>query len=296
MEFVFVDDCSTDGSIAMLESLLASSYPGRVEQTKIIRHDRNRGVAASRNTGLDNATGTYIGWADPDDWVDTDMFLQLYDPAVKNDLDIVWCDYYVCSGGQKFLQSMRSAENNVEVIKKLLTGTRHGSLWTCIAKREFYLKHKIRFLEGVNVMEDKYALVQLMTFAKNIKYIPAPLYYYEKDNANSITASWKDLDVPQAAIENLSAIIRFLNDTDFGEKLSVDMKYAELVLKKGLLNSLNLASFRIWKSLFPEANDYVWSCPNMTQRQKILGWCINNEWWTIAKIWINVKNKLMKQR
>ena len=48
LEYVFVDDCSPDKSIQILERVLAE-YPKREKQTKIIHHDKNRGVAAARN-------------------------------------------------------------------------------------------------------------------------------------------------------------------------------------------------------------------------------------------------------
>jgi glycosyltransferase involved in cell wall biosynthesis len=293
IEFVFVDDSSTDNSMEILKSILVHSYPERFKQTKIIRHDRNRGVAAVRNTGLDNATGAYVGWTDPDDWVDVEMFLQLYNTAIENDSDIVWCDFFLCTKNDKYLHSMRNAEDGMVNIKALLLDRRHGNLWTSIAKRELYFEHGIRFLEGFDVMEDKYVLVQLMFFAKNIKYIPRPLYYYEKNNSMSYTSSWDDLGVPQTAMGNLNAMIRFLDNTDLKKELYMEMKYAKLIVKKGLLNSLNIQSFRIWKELFEEENKYVLSCPNMTLKQRILGWCIHQGWWMIAKIWIKVKNSLI---
>jgi glycosyltransferase involved in cell wall biosynthesis len=295
MEFIFVDDCSSDNSIAIVKSLLHNSYPERVKQTQIVRHDKNRGVAAARNTGLDNATGDYIGWVDPDDWVEPEMFEQLYALVEKYDSDIVWCDMYIVYGRQKYLQSMRSVENNLAVIKDLLLGKRHSSLCVRIIRKELYFHNGIRFLEGSDTMEDKNVLVRLMVFARNIKYIPCPLYYYEKSNPTSHTASWNDLDVPRAAIENLNAIIQFLNNTNLREKLFMDMKYAKLILKKGLLNSSNLQAFKIWKDLFAEENKHVLSCPNMTLRQRILGWSIEHDWWIISKMWICVKRNLAHQ-
>lgn len=50
IEFIFVDDCSPDQSIKILQSVL-QEYPHRTPHTKIIRHERNRGLAAARNTG-----------------------------------------------------------------------------------------------------------------------------------------------------------------------------------------------------------------------------------------------------
>ena len=48
LEFVFVDDCSTDNSIKIIEQV-SSEYPSRSGQIQIVRHQKNRGLAASRN-------------------------------------------------------------------------------------------------------------------------------------------------------------------------------------------------------------------------------------------------------
>ena len=54
IEYVFVNDCTPDQSIKVLKHVLGR-YPQRSSKTKVINHDRNRGVAASRNTALDKA-------------------------------------------------------------------------------------------------------------------------------------------------------------------------------------------------------------------------------------------------
>lgn len=59
IEYIFVDDCTPDKSIGILQSLL-KEYPGRAQQVRIIHHDRNRGVGAARQTALMAATGDYL--------------------------------------------------------------------------------------------------------------------------------------------------------------------------------------------------------------------------------------------
>ena len=59
IEFIFVNDCTKDNSIEILEKVL-EEYPHRKEQVKIIHHEKNRGLVAARNTGLEHATGDYI--------------------------------------------------------------------------------------------------------------------------------------------------------------------------------------------------------------------------------------------
>ena len=59
VEFVFVNDCTPDKSIEILEHVLAK-YPHRKEQTKIINLPENGGVGRARRIAIENCTGEYI--------------------------------------------------------------------------------------------------------------------------------------------------------------------------------------------------------------------------------------------
>jgi len=65
IECIFVDDCSPDDSIKIIESLLLG-YVGSIHFS-IIHHDRNRGLSAARNTGTRKAQGDYVYYLDSDD-------------------------------------------------------------------------------------------------------------------------------------------------------------------------------------------------------------------------------------
>ena len=82
-EAIFVDDGSPDGSGALLDSL-ASSEP----RFRVI-HQANGGVARARNAALDAATGDYLFFLDPDDWIEPDAAQTVYNAAQAADADIV---------------------------------------------------------------------------------------------------------------------------------------------------------------------------------------------------------------
>ncbi len=82
IEIILVDDGSPDNS-----GKLADEYAANDKRIKVI-HKKNGGVAAARNSGLDIATGEYIGFCDPDDYVDSDFFENLYQIAKNTDADI----------------------------------------------------------------------------------------------------------------------------------------------------------------------------------------------------------------
>jgi GalNAc5-diNAcBac-PP-undecaprenol beta-1,3-glucosyltransferase len=60
LELIIVDDGSTDGTAEMLRGYTD-------DRIRVVVHRSNRGVAAAKNTGLDNARGDWIGILDSDD-------------------------------------------------------------------------------------------------------------------------------------------------------------------------------------------------------------------------------------
>ena len=67
VEYVFVDDGSTDSGIDLLLQEI-QKFPERFNDICIIRHERNRGISAARQTAFDRASGEYILAMDSDDY------------------------------------------------------------------------------------------------------------------------------------------------------------------------------------------------------------------------------------
>lgn len=59
-EVLIVNDCSTDKSIEIASKFVS-------EKVKIIHHEKNSGLAATRNTGIKKATSNYVTFLDADD-------------------------------------------------------------------------------------------------------------------------------------------------------------------------------------------------------------------------------------
>ena len=88
IEYIFVDDCTPDNSISILCKVL-SDYPNRKKQVKILHHEKNKGLAQARQTGLKIASGEYIAHCDSDDWVDKDLYEIAHNKAKSESLDVV---------------------------------------------------------------------------------------------------------------------------------------------------------------------------------------------------------------
>ena len=86
VEFIFVDNGSTDDSFKILED-----YYVKDPRITLIQHTSNQGLAISRNTALRYASGKYFAYVDSDDVCDKTMFEKLYRKAESLSADIVTC-------------------------------------------------------------------------------------------------------------------------------------------------------------------------------------------------------------
>lgn len=84
LEFIFVDDCGGDQSISIVKEYAKSDH-----RIKVLHNESNMGAGKSRNRGIDESTGEFIAFVDPDDWVDPDFYEVLYLRAKSGNYDIV---------------------------------------------------------------------------------------------------------------------------------------------------------------------------------------------------------------
>ena len=184
IEYIFVDDCTPDKSIGILQSLL-KEYPERAQQVRIIHHDRNRGVGAARQTALMAATGDYLLFADSDDMLPEDAVKKLARKADSSHADLIdggyreWCD-------EKAGRLQKPFDVSDKKLLKLLVCQNiiTNRLWGRIYKRSLIMEHRIFFEEGINYAEDLFWNAQFMFYGKKVN-IDDAVYYYRTDNENS---------------------------------------------------------------------------------------------------------------
>lgn len=87
IEVIVVDDGSNDCTLSILNEY-EQCYPEKIR----VFHKENGGQASARNMGLQYAKGEYLGFVDSDDWIDLEMYQEMYDKAKQEDADIVICD------------------------------------------------------------------------------------------------------------------------------------------------------------------------------------------------------------
>lgn len=247
IEFIFVDDCSPDQSIKILQSVL-QDYPHRIPHTKIIHHERNRGSAAARNTGRSSAQGEYIIDCDSDDWVEPNMYEQLYLTAQKDNADIVICDWNEVYPTTTKYVPINPPTNNIDCVIALLSGKMHGSVCNKLIKNELYKKYDISCTEDMNHLEDLSVTYRLFYFAKFIAYINKPLYNYYKGNINSHTTLCLNDKSQEGMIKLTTQVEKFFNKERIKTpQLNQAIIFFKLAVKAAILLNgkpiINLSNF-----------------------------------------------------
>lgn len=188
LEFVFVNDCTPDRSMEILEQVM-KDYPNRESAVKIINHERNRGVAAARNTLLDNADGDFVSWVDSDDWLEPNSIELLADKQLKTNSDIVSGNIFVHYVSEVKELVEKEYKDKREMLYNQLkdTWTNDTFIWGRLFRRSLFEDNHIRCVEGRNFAEDRYIVVRLSYYANSFTTINAVIYNYDYCNNSSIT-------------------------------------------------------------------------------------------------------------
>ncbi len=272
IEYIFVNDCTPDNSVEILEKVI-EKYPNRKPNIKIIHHEKNKGLGSARKTGLEHATGEYILHIDSDDWCGLNMLSSLYKKAKETDADIIGCDFIKhFKGNKEVVVKQNYGRTKERNFAKLLLGKEKkisSSIWNKLVKRELYIRNNIYPPKEINFAEDWWLMVRLFSVAEKIVSIPKALYHYNRVNVDAITVNmseknWQDFQW------HITTTQQFLEEKGLFDN------YKEYFYK-GILNVVlreektNFFTQRI-NSLCPKANKlkYVWQIPHYNLKTRIV--------------------------
>ena len=103
-ELILIDDGSPDGC-----GRICDEY-ARKDKRIVVIHQKNMGVSAARNAGLDIARGRYIGFVDSDDWIEPQMYEVMMDAIRENGADMAVCGVRYADEDGKFTRADRLSE------------------------------------------------------------------------------------------------------------------------------------------------------------------------------------------
>lgn len=182
--YYFVNDCTKDKSLDLLKTVIAD-YPQRQNDIFIINHEKNRGLAASRNTVLDLACADFIMWVDSDDWLEYDAVERAVEKQLLDNADIVNLGYIEHSKRYNKIVMPSHFATNVDFMKSVMSLNTPHFIWSRLIRLKLYTDNKIRCIEGVNMAEDWQVLPIIAYYAKTISSVQEVLCHYNCMNQNS---------------------------------------------------------------------------------------------------------------
>jgi glycosyltransferase involved in cell wall biosynthesis len=255
VEYIFVDDCTRDNSITLIERL-AESYPERKPFLKIIHHDRNSGIATARNTGIDHAEGEYLFFIDQDDYLDLNALEIFYREAKAGNADIVYTDYLWQYKRFHLIQKNGEASGKEELIIKMLSGQLPWILWSRLYRKDFINKHHLRIPIHTSGADDLAIVPVLFYYAERVKYLNWAPYHYVRYNDQALTRRRVHPDWINHTTNALNYLESFFSDK--GSVYSGAVERAKALHKLIWLRDARGPLQKQITGLFPEVNMKVY--------------------------------------
>lgn len=270
VEFVFIDDASTDHSVTLLVSVL-EDYPERKSLTKILCQKKNGGRAVARQAGIDNVTGEYVIHVDSDDWVDQDMLELLYTKAKETNADIVGCNLTHEYGNYQRVFKQNYSGDVDEDIRRLLNGKIFPSLCTSLTRTSLIRDNNITFPQGIDTGEDLLFNLHLYLHANSVVGFDVPFYHYRHtEDSGSFRHTEKSIN---SMIEVAKRIEVLMRDTGNYEKFEDEIQYRKFYMKCTLIIKFdNQAYNKLWLKLFPETHKNIWSYKQFSWKRRVELW------------------------
>lgn len=199
IEIICVNDGSTDATPSLL-----CAWEGRDSRIRVIDQE-NGGLSVARNTGMAAAAGEYIGFVDPDDYVEHAMYARLLEEARLHDADVTACGYTGFSDrdGSVLAEWTRSADGGVDkdaqasaFHEKALWKRMEVVAWNKLYKKQFLQDCGVLFEPSFRKGEDDVFWLMLLVHAKCLAVIPDRLYWYRKQRDGAISHAWEKSGCP----------------------------------------------------------------------------------------------------
>ena len=208
IEIIIIDDGSTDGS-----GQICDQYAEIDRRIKVF-HQENRGLSAARNFGLNAMTGDAVAFLDSDDSLHPDFILFMIETMLREEADIVVCQFSVNNTTSKMQLSnqdivkpliQKGISNRINALQTLVESTNNHIVWNKLYRQSIW--QNIRFPEG-HVYEDVDTTFRVLSQSERIYYLDQVLYLYRvRPCSITDTFSFKFCQDRLSAYSNLESFV-----------------------------------------------------------------------------------------
>lgn len=277
IEVICINDGSPDNSLSILKN-----YAKKDKRVCIIDKE-NGGYGAACNCGIKASKGEYIGIVEPDDFISKYMYETLYVFAKSFKADVVKSPFYEYNDADdKNPQRANKVDWEEQFAFPLNPFTIndcpaffyfHPSIWSCIYKKSFLTKNKIKFVEarGAGWVDNPFQ-VDTLCSAASIVWCPEPYYFYRHENPES-SSYLKDCTIPFDRCDEMHRILedkKISNESIYAWLYKRELGYIDIVLEC-LKHNEDILIYKRIDDMVKRMNGAVlYSNPNITKHEKML--------------------------
>lgn len=271
VEFIFIDDHSTDGSLDLLHKLTSNSP----RSCKVLTNGNNLGSALTRKRGYLEATGEYFIVCDSDDWVDTNELEEMYNAAISHNADIVYCNFYENNDKKDRIVTQDCGTDRIRCIGQMLTGKMHASTCNKLTRRNLLFKSGFFDLDIKDIREDLVTSILVFSFTKKIYFLNESYYHY-RCNWSSATrlSDFTNLSkIITDCTHNIILIERILKNVHLFKSLEKELLIQKYSIKNKIYDLMVYSENKFCET-FPEANNIAYALPYIQHKTKLKQWFI----------------------
>lgn len=236
VECLLIDDCTPDNSMDIAKEMV-NNYQGKIEFI-FLKHQQNKGLSETRNTGIRNATGDFVLFIDSDDYLMPDSLTCMMEAKKQHpNADIIIGNVYEqkYKKEQYHINKAQYIQGGKEVRQWMLTHEFAISAWNKLFNRKFLIDNDLFFEPGI-LHEDVPWTFILYTKISSILLIPEVTYYYWYNDDSISNAKRPN----EKTVKSLTAGCRILLCTPYESALYVDQ---HLYIYRWLLNAINASRY-----------------------------------------------------
>ena len=248
IEIILVNDGSKDRSKIVVDKYI-KEYPEKI----VYLEKENGGLSDARNFAIPYAKGEYITFLDSDDYVNVEMYKDMYELAKRENSDMVECDFYWEYPDKKKEDIGVIYNGKKEMIEKVRVVA-----WNKLIKKDILEKSKVIFPKGYRY-EDVEFTYKLVPYLDKVSFLKKPcVHYIQREGSISNNQNERNKEI----FDVLEHVIEFYKENDLYEEYKDELEYIYIryAFCSSLLRIVKIEDQNIQQNLL----DLTWEKVNTT--------------------------------
>ncbi len=211
IEIILVNDGSKDKTVDIVKK-----YKEMYSNKIVYLEKENGGLSDARNYAIPYARGEYIAFLDSDDYVETNMYKEMYEIAQKENSDMVECNFIWEYPNKARIDIGTTYNNKHEMIEKIRVVA-----WNKLIKREILEKSKVQFPKGYRY-EDVEFTYKLIPFLEKVSFCKTPMVHYvQREGSISNVQNKRNAEI----FDVMEHVIDYYKENNLYEEYYQELEY-----------------------------------------------------------------------